>query len=255
MYNRFTEGAGVAADRLIISEDAFQKGQQVHVGYGLPPWVSWESVYFICSCILTLCGVIAFLGNLVTPFAFFDFIDSVYLLVFGFLGLALDSPYRYRLLDIARAAILRHFAFSAKITGRGLWLIFMSSIIHRSLWDNQVWIIGAVVFSLLVLAVGACSTAWGINLSCRINKTRSVVKARGDASSVFVSNARQAPTVGMSAVEFHGMLGSAAHNEYTPSEAQAVISAIVLADGARNFSLVTSKQFASWLNSGQMLVV
>ncbi len=220
----------------------------------MPEWVTWESIYFVSSCILSLCGVVAFLGNMVTPFAFFDFVDSVYLVAFGILGLSLDSPYRYPFFDIVRSAMYRHFAFSVKVVGRGLWLIFMSSIVHRSLWDNDVWTVGAIVFSLVLLSIGICSASWGCALTRRVGKSKLALLAREDCQTIFAANARVSPSMGLKAEELAKLLATVDQSPYSQSEVQAIHNALKL-NGSSIDGHVTSKHFQAWIDAKYPLFV
>lgn len=100
-----------------------------------------------------------------------------FLLLLGVLTMILDVPmmidmYTDSMLGQARAGIYKFMLFMTLFTGRGLWYIFLSTLIFSSLWDLGISKVFAIVLSLPVLIMGVVCTFVGWRHTAKLELIR-----------------------------------------------------------------------------------
>merc|ERR1740130_256880 len=130
-------------------------------------------VWFAAACCIILGG---FLGALILLFQFelIDFIEQMYILLFGIVLAILDTPVmgNHGLVLEVQQTVARQCNLLTRVTGKGVVYLFVGSLIWASWLNNMVTgfsIFIAVIFGIVVCAVGVFSTMVGIKKSYDIN--------------------------------------------------------------------------------------
>merc|ERR1719506_3532145 len=109
----------------------------------------------------------------------------------------LDAPLNFKLLISFKQDIHKYAKFLTRLTGRGVWYIFMGTMTFATLWENNISPFLAVVLGFFVFGVGVASTAIGVIKSRKLEKVRLNVyqhKQNGKLSQLYQEHARAAPT-------------------------------------------------------------
>ena len=101
-----------------------------------------------------------------------DFLESVYLCVFGLIMVAFDIPVPIKLFDTIRATVSKFCAFLTLSVGRGIFFLFLGCMTTATLWDNQVSYFLAIVLGLFVVIVGIVSIVMGVIVSQKLQKLK-----------------------------------------------------------------------------------
>lgn len=184
---------------------------------GIEKNMSWKLLFFAGACCTTAAGGIA-LFILLTKFAPCSFMSNIFLLFFGFLMIILDFPIPHpqgRLMLI-RDNIYKFLLLLTRFTGRGLWYLFLSSMVFVALHsETQESSLVGVVLSAYLLILGIASTVKGVMLSRKLNVVRDALASSGRAND-FIGGGQS----GLSKEQFAQMVTNCTndHNMFTPDD-------------------------------------
>jgi len=185
--------------------------------------------WFAAACCVMLGGVIGTLDLLFTAFAPLDLIDEVYLIIFGGVMFALDAPVNFKKFIEFKQDVHKFAKFLTRLTGRGVWYIFMGTMTFASLWENSISYFLAVVLGFFVFGVGVASTTIGVVKSRKLEKVRLNVyqhKQKGGLAQLYQQHAKNSPTMGLTQQEFNDMCGSMRGVGFSPDELSAIFNAL-----------------------------
>lgn len=139
---------------------------------------TWKLAFFIAGCLTTAAGVLSFL-SFVLSFTIdpFNWVNSLFLLAFGLVMVALDippiqSPGIASKLAIARMQIYSNFLFMTRFFGRGIWYLFLGTMVFFSLWENDVSPFLGFFFAGYIIILSGVSIFFSIQLSMKLDKVR-----------------------------------------------------------------------------------
>ncbi len=143
---------------------------------------------FFASAVCVLVGGVVSIIPFMLQLALFDFISASGLLCFGVLMIVVDAPFRIPNADAVSAFITSEVHFLTSFTTRGLWYMFLGTLVYGALMDNRTWPAAAVLLSLIVFFIGLVGFVVGYVKSVRLEKARCLVAAGGSsAHSLFQS--------------------------------------------------------------------
>jgi len=185
--------------------------------------------WFAAACCVMFGGVIGTLDLLFTQFAPIDLIDEMYLVIFGGVMFVLDAPLNFKMLISFKQDVHKYCKFLTRLTGRGVWYIFMGTMTFATLWENSISMFLAVVLGFFVFGVGVASTTIGVVKSRKLEKVRLNVyqhKQQGGLAQLFQQHARNSPTMGLTQSEFNDMCSTLRGVSFSPDELAAIFNAL-----------------------------
>jgi len=205
--------------------------------------------FFLMSaaCCVLMAGLVGFIGTMLTS-RLFDLIDNIYLLFFGSIMFVLDNPANFQGLVQAQRIIFKYCKFLEMFTGKGLWYMFLGTMVFATLWTQNIWSFGGFVLGLWVFGIGAFATVLGVTKSRKLERVRTEAYAKkADVQQLYTHYARAYPRDGMTGEEFDIMVMQVSGIQFTPTEIDSVFNA--LASG-RNGQLLTPSDLQEWVHSG-----
>merc|ERR1719440_1155333 len=146
--------------------------QAVH---GIAKNMSWKILFFLAGCCTLAAATISILYMIFSfEFAPFGFTTVLFMLLFGILMVILDFPVPRPSPALASvgAHIYKFFLFLTRFTGRGVWYLFMGTMIFATLFDLDINQFFGIVMGGYVGAVGLVSLIFGLRLSQRLDVVR-----------------------------------------------------------------------------------
>lgn len=189
-----------------------------------------DLLWFIAAVAVMLGGLIGALDLLFTTFAPLDFLDEVYLLFFGFIMFVNDAPLKVSVILEVKEAIKKYCKFLTRLTGRGVWFIFLGTMTFATLWENSISYFLAVVLGFFVFGVGLFSAVWGYLKSRKLERVRFMVfeeKQKGGLKKLYDEFARTNPQMGLTSQEFNDMSSGRKGISFDKDELAAIFNALI----------------------------
>lgn len=231
-----------------------QVGQSSQQSSGIEKRMTWKLLFFVAACCTTAAAVIALvylISNM--KFAPCSFVSELFLLFFGFLMLVLDIPFRdpFAHFGTVRFAIYKLFLFLTRFTGRGLWYVFLGTMIWAALWDlNISWFLGFTM-GLYVILLGIVSLIYGFQLSFKLDNVRKAILEH-DASPP------KPPEGGFSKQQFkdvvlayHATAGKP--SSFSDDEVDYVMNGLSFTP--QNDQMITIDEYMFWLQPGSRMSI
>merc|ERR1719183_379768 len=136
----------------------FQEGGQAVAG--IAKNMSWKVLFFIAACCTLGAATISILYMIFSfEFAPFSFTTILFMLLFGILMVILDFPVPRPSAALAsvRAHIYKFFLFLTRFTGRGVWYLFLGTMIFATLFDLNISQFFGICMGAYVGVVGIAS--------------------------------------------------------------------------------------------------
>jgi len=210
---------------------------------------SWKLGFFVGACCTLAAGIIGAVNRALTPFATIDFVNEIYLLLFGLLMLAIDAPHIHPKMRDLKLVIYKYMLFMTRFTGRGFWYIFLGVSIFGSLWDENISPFLGFVLGGYVVFLGFASVYYGLQKSMKLEKVRKAVMTHGGAQG---SHDTLCPPQGLTAEEFNEMSNSLANLRFSDEELSYILNAFSFTIKADN--VISRDEFGEW-TKGRMTVL
>eukprot|EP00811_Abedinium_folium_P003104 NODE_12856_length_1199_cov_13.673507.p1 GENE.NODE_12856_length_1199_cov_13.673507~~NODE_12856_length_1199_cov_13.673507.p1 ORF type:complete len:230 (-),score=75.87 NODE_12856_length_1199_cov_13.673507:372-1061(-) len=214
---------------------------------GIAKKMSYKIFFFSAACCVVAAGVIALLYLVFSlSWAPIAFVNVIFMLGFGLLMMVLDypAPIPAPALAKTRNHIYKFFLFMTRFTGRGVWYIFLGTMIFFCLWDLKISKFIGFMLGFPVIVLGIACVVVGVQLSNKLNQVR-LSLSQGDAHSM-------CPERGISTVQF-GELASKANVNFSKDELDYVINA--LSESPTNDGIVSPQEYQNWLQPGAQTIV
>ncbi|CAD7974488.1 unnamed protein product [Amoebophrya sp. A25] len=173
----------------------------------------WKLAFFLCGAITFASGVLSIISAVVSMMPPFDFINFVFLTLFGAVMLVLDLPLDNRYVANFKSAVFTYALFLTRFVGRGLFYLFLGSMVFGALWDNQVAPFLGFIFGGLITAVAGASLYVGGRLSYQLEELRKKVVRQGPEQW-----ANYIPPTGMTAPQFKELAIALDNRVFTDEE-------------------------------------
>jgi len=183
------------------------------------------------------------------------FISELFLLMFGALMLVLDFPFPNMQLhphvSALRFHIYKFVLFMTRFMGRGVWYLFLATMVFSELWDADINGFLGAVCTLYLVILGGLAIAKGLQMTLKLNRVREAIVKQGRGAEHFLPTGQQA---GLSKEQFKTVAESVAPDHtFSMDEIEYVMSA--LAFSPESEGLVTRDEFDYWLRPGPPLMV
>lgn len=225
---------------------------------GIEKRLKWKLMFFAGACIVLGTGVIAILHGVFSfSWAMFTFTSTIFLTVFGILMVVLDFPVKqeHPFFKQIQNNAYKFLLFMTRFTGRGMWYLFLSSMVFAVLKDVMPDVL-RYVLSLYLLVLGIAALVTGFRLSSKLDEVRIACTQSGktaDHFMAFMTTSREMSNHQFQAVVEH-VLGQPKGKDYfNEDELDYVINA--LAFKPFHDGVVTYDELAYWLQPGPRLMV
>lgn len=206
----------------------------------------WKLLFFTAACVCVATSVLSVLSLMYNlEFAPFDAINQVYLALFGFIMIILDTPVPYESFKKWRLHVFKFVRFMTRFVGRGAWYVFLGTLVFASLWDNNISPFLGIVLGGYVIGLGAVALAYGIRLSVKLDSARKVMQQDPQ---------RYVPRQDLRKEDLAQLLASAAPNaKFSGHELDYVVNG--LSSKCEHGEMVHSKDFQDWLGPGYLALL
>jgi len=219
-------------------------------------YLRWNWAFFGGACLVFACAVgtgIHWLGHFTLAPATFFF--EIFLFMFGGLMLVLDTPIphmqNHKHVQLVRFHIYKFALFMTRFMGRGLWYLFLATMVFSALWDTGInWFLG-IVSTIYLSVLGVVAMAKGFVMTHKLNRVRDCITNAGYAADRYISRGQ----TGLSQDQFKLMVESATneHDLFTPDELTYIVNALSFTPC--NDGQVTLDEMRYWLSPGPPLMV
>eukprot|EP00747_Dinoflagellata_sp_TGD_P185206 gnl/TRDRNA2_/TRDRNA2_41623_c0_seq1.p1 gnl/TRDRNA2_/TRDRNA2_41623_c0~~gnl/TRDRNA2_/TRDRNA2_41623_c0_seq1.p1 ORF type:complete len:240 (-),score=36.35 gnl/TRDRNA2_/TRDRNA2_41623_c0_seq1:77-796(-) len=217
--------------------------------------MTWRLAFFVASVVTSVSGVVAVFHMIFEPgLELFSFIVSIFLLFFGLVMLILDMPIQtqHPAAVAARRNVTKFFLFMNRFTGRGLWYMFLGTMIFHILFDANVaaWL-GALLGTVVVL-VGGVATYFGVMLSRKLDQVRLAIMS-GPPPAI--------PPQGFTKMMFRDLVASTTGQggvRFTDDELDYIVNALTYPKSYfedQGDPKIDPMDFQFWLSPGRMTLV
>lgn len=216
--------------------------------------MKWKWLFFAGAVDVFLTGI----GGLIywiTQFTWAPatFTTQVFLLIFGLLMIVLDFPipHPHKQLVTIRDNCYKFMLFMTRFMGRGLWYLFLGTMVFQCLWGGGLnWFLGVVcTLYLVLLGVGALVKGWSI--SAKLQQVREAIVNSGRGAEHYIARGQ----TGLSKEQFKAMVEQVTnqHDLFTNDDLDYIINALSFTP--YNDGQVSMEECEYWLRQGYMLLV
>jgi len=209
--------------------------------------VKMNLVWFAAACCVLFGGLFGAMDLLFTTIAPLDFLDEIYLMVFGGIMFVLDAPLHFKGILEVKQYIFKYSRFLTRLTGRGLWYIFLGTMTFATLWENSISYFLAVVLGLFVFGVGVFSTTFGYVKSRKLERVRVVLAENhrnGKLPSLYQSFAKSSPQGGLTKQECNDLAQQMKGISFDQDELSCIFNALTTGPRGENISMDDLTQWA-----------
>mmetsp|Transcript_14931 Transcript_14931/g.29444 ORF Transcript_14931/g.29444 Transcript_14931/m.29444 type:complete len:253 (-) Transcript_14931:50-808(-) len=221
---------------------------------GIEKTLRWKWLFFGGALIVFVTGI----SSVIFRFVKFEWqpatlTTQAFLLVFGSLMMVLDFPipHPHKQLVVLRDHCYKFMLFMTRFMGRGLWYLFLGTLVFQALWDYGLnWFFGFVfTFYLVLLGVGALFKGWRI--STKLHQVREMIVNSGRETGHFIGREQN----GLSKEQFRALVEQVTNQNdmFTNDELDYVINALSFTP--YNDGQVSVEECEYWLQHGSMLLV
>jgi len=183
------------------------------------------------------------------------FFFEMFLLVFGVIMLVLDTPLpdmqKHPQVERVRGKIFKYALFMTRFMGRGIWYLFLSTLVFVALWDQKIGKILGALCTIYLAALGTVASGKGFLLSHKLNKVRMFMREASHHPERYIPEGQ----MGLSAEQFRVMVGTVTEVDdyFTIDEIEYIINA--LSFSAFPDREVNLEELQNWLQPGLPVMV
>mmetsp|Transcript_36977 Transcript_36977/g.81212 ORF Transcript_36977/g.81212 Transcript_36977/m.81212 type:complete len:249 (-) Transcript_36977:78-824(-) len=227
----------------------------VSQGGGVEKHLRWKIFFFggaICTLASAIISVFYYIFH--AQFAPCAFMSQIFLLGFGMLMIMLDFPFPHPSphLQAVRAHCFKFVLFMTRFTGRGMWYLFLGSLVYVSLVDEEIAVVVGLIFVFYLVCLGVFALVKGIHLSRSLHRVQQDIlnAGRGSQPEQYFPRGQN-----LSKEQFKALIVQNTNRPdlFTDDEYDFIINA--LAFKPRTIAEVTPEEWMYWMSSGAMLMV
>merc|ERR1719161_3180963 len=102
-------------------------------------------------------------------------------MMFGILMFALDFPVPNEKVKMVRTHIYTFVLFMTRFVGRGVWYMFLGTMVFASLWDNGISPLLGFFLGGYIIILGGVTTFRGFQISRKLESLRIALKMKPPA--------------------------------------------------------------------------
>jgi len=212
---------------------------------GIAKNISWKILFFVAACCVLAAAVISIISLIFSfTWAPVSMLTQLFLLVFGLLMLVLDFPVPpNQQLAMIRFNIYKFLLFMTRFTGRGMWYLFLGTMVFAAMWDLEHYYFIGFVLSGYISVLGLVVLIFGWRLSCKLNEVRKALQLAPV----------QCPQGGFGYEGFSELARQANQTSFTSDELVYVFNG--LSFSPLNDGVLTPDEYMLWLTPGRMEIV
>jgi hypothetical protein len=221
---------------------------------GIEKTLRWKWLFFAGAVITFVTGI----SSVIFRFTRMEWqpatlTTQAFLLVFGSLMLVLDFPipHPHKQLTAIRDHCYKFMLFMTRFMGRGLWYLFLGTLVFQALWDYGLnWFFGAV-FTLYLVLLGVGALVKGFRISTKLQQVRELIVNSGRGTEHYIARGQS----GLSKEQFRTLVEQVTNqiDMFTNDELDYVINALSFTP--YNDGQVSVEECEYWLQHGYMLLV
>jgi len=237
----------------------FEQGDQLPVAPQNPSPIN--IIWFAAAGAIILGAI---MGGLACTFSleWVDALEMAYLGVFGLVMAVLDTPVltNIKIIPQLRIAIGRYVHLLTRVAGKGLVFLFLGCVLWSSMWanlENAFLLFCSVLFGGFVVLVGLTTGAVSVSKSISLDKVRKHFRQDGGAigqgalPGMYQKHARLQPGLGVSPLEFNGMVNDCRGVNFDEGDLRLIFNALASAPRRNVISLA---DLQAWI-SGPMVLL
>eukprot|EP00914_Ancora_sagittata_P017710 GHVO01034798.1.p1 GENE.GHVO01034798.1~~GHVO01034798.1.p1 ORF type:complete len:252 (+),score=21.63 GHVO01034798.1:66-821(+) len=214
--------------------------------------LKYQSLFFVAACCVEIASIVA----LISSFFFFElanFVNSSFLLFFGFTMMLLDLPGSPRWAGRYRYMIRKYSRFLTRLSGKALWFLYLGCLVAVSLWpgsraqSGMGFMVTAVCTSIFVVFVAVLGLFIAFRKSLRLEKVRKALQVsyRGNSPEVYRKYAITDPSHGMQYEEFNRVCsdGTQGKIQFDVFELAIIFNAL----DEHQKSAINEREFTEWM--------
>jgi len=228
---------------------------------GIEKTMKWKFFFFVGSLIVLTTGVTCVLYWIIhVQWAPAQFMTTLFLLFFGLLMVVLDfpipnpNPRDWPTLVSIRDHCYKFVLFMTRFMGRGMWYLFLATMVFSALWDTNIsWAFGGV-FTLYLVVLGAIALIKGWLISNKLDKVRNILlreRETGGSLDHYIAPTQQ----GLNKVQFKALIKQVTNEEelFGDDDLDYVVNALSFLPSSDG--VVSREEFEYWVRPGHMLIV
>lgn len=228
-----------------------QGGQAVA---GIEKALKWKFFFFAGAVIVVVATIISIIGLATKyPWAPSTLITNIFLLCFGILMMVLDSPIPapHKHLVAARDNAYKFVLFMTRFMGRGMWYLFLATMVFGVLWDTKIDYIFGGLFTTYLVILGVAALVKGWMLSHKLESVRQSIRCSGRGVDQYFAHGQ----LNLSKAQFQAMVEQTTNQPtmFSPDDLDYIINALSFTP--YNDGQVSRKEWEYWLLDGPMLMV
>lgn len=225
-----------------------QFGDHSQAVNGIAKNMSWKLLFFSAACCTSAASIIAvvymFMSMTVAPCSF---TAALFMLMFGVLQMMLDFPIPHPspVIQHGRINIYKFFLFLTRFTGRGMWYLFLGTMIFASLYDLDISPFFGICLGGYVGLLGLVTFVFGFQLSSKLDRVR---------QALMTGEPKPSPPQGWTQEMFKMMAQDVARVDFTEDELVYVFNSLAFEPSAEH-DLINANEYSTWIQPGKMEIV
>jgi len=218
--------------------------------------------FFSSACVLFggILGTFYYFFNMfsITPRPY-DFLAEVYLLLFGTLMCLLDAPLQFKFLMKMKIGIGKYARILTRLTGKGLWFLFLGSATFATLLERlkEPW--AATILGGPVALLGLYSLTLGILKSLKWDRVRCKIISMGSGfREELIGRHKVSSPHGLTRTEFWNLAVDASGLNFDHVEVSLAFNALTSENAPATDSssqLITDDNLIEWTQEGPLVLL
>jgi hypothetical protein len=209
----------------------------------------WKMLFFTCAACVVAAGAMSII-HLAWAFASpWDFTNNIYLTLFGLLMLMLDFPLENHPIAVSvKKQVTQYALFMTRFTGRGIWYLFLASMVFGALWDNNISPFLGFVLSGYMVVVAIICIVVGARLSQRLEAVRQkVIRGGPEQWGAYI------PPSGMTKAQFRDLAQSLNQERFSDEELNYIVAG--MSQEVKTDDIISKEEFTEWSEASTGLVL
>lgn len=207
----------------------------------------WKGLFFLAAIVVFVAGILGIIGGMQLFLSPFTMCNQIFLCIFGAVMLIIDFPAEFHSLEELKFSVWRYLLFMTRFTGRGVWYLYLSTMIWSALYNLNVDPLLGFVGATFCAVLGVMSIFYGLQKSFKLERARQGIAALGlDAAN------KLCPHRGLSLTEFNDVCKRVCGFSFSGEELEYIAAA--LSHSIRSDDIISREEFWAW-TGGSMTIM